>query len=102
MGYECTIDAGMLFRKMYCCLCGERLQKEKVIQVYRRGEPGFRTRVATIRTIGMQELTEVSYVYRCPHCGRITTYDEQLRIHKLQKKLKRRILSSDDFNTEAK
>lgn len=41
MGYKMEIPVGMLFRKMYCRYCGERLKKHKIVDVYTEGDPNF-------------------------------------------------------------
>ena len=97
-GYETSIPSGMIFRKMYCHRCGIQLKKEKITKVFKKGEQGYSNRILGHATIGMTEIAKSEYIYKCPDCGGTITYDEQLRIHKLQKKLKRKILTDKDFS----
>ena len=91
-GYELEFSMGMLFRKMYCSKCGERLKKRKQSVTIKKGEEGFQSHIAGHATIGMTEITKSELVYICPQCQQITTYDQQLQIRKKQKLLGKRIL----------
>ena len=91
-GYESEMDAGMLFLKMYCSKCGTRLKKQKVVNIFSKGEEEFRNHLLGKTTIGMTKIKKVHYVYKCPTCQDIITYDEQKKIRKIQKKLNRKIL----------
>lgn len=95
-----TIPVGMVFRKMYCYQCGIRLKKEKISNVYKKGETGY-TRHLPGRfggiPLGMSELEKVGYCYQCPSCKFTFTYDEQCIIAKKQKKLKKIILAEEEL-----
>ena len=39
MGYKMEIPVGMLFRKMYCRYCGEKLKRHKIVDVYKNAKP---------------------------------------------------------------
>ncbi|MBQ7761494.1 MAG: hypothetical protein IJ400_05510 [Clostridia bacterium] len=95
MGYKMEIPMGMLFRKMYCRHCGQRLEREKVTNVYFPGDPNFSRTMhfggKTIINIGKQ--TVVTYIYKCPDCGKTATYYEQVHIARRQRKLGKRILT---------
>jgi predicted RNA-binding Zn-ribbon protein involved in translation (DUF1610 family) len=84
-GYEAKIPAGMIFRKMYCCKCGAKLNKRKTSEVRHKGEPGYKDYILGHATIGMDTVEVASYVYQCPNCGNTVTYEEQLAISKAQK-----------------
>lgn len=92
-GHEIKIPAGMLFRKMYCAKCGEKLQRQKQSKIIKKGEEGFHRSLGRYITIGMTEIKETRFVYICPKCSQITTYDEQLKISKRQKQLRKKILN---------
>lgn len=92
-GYEMKIPAGMIFRKMYCCKCGTLLEKQKQSTVYKKGEVGYQNKILGHSTIGMDKKEEVSYVYKCPNCQEIVSYDEQVAISKIQKKMNKKILT---------
>lgn len=91
-GYELEIPTGMLFRKMYCSKCGEKLKLQKQSQTIKKGEEGYQSHILGHTTIGMTEITKAEYVYICPECGQITTYDRQLQIRKRQKLLHTKIV----------
>lgn len=96
-GYEAKIPAGMIFRRMYCCKCGTKLTWHKTREVYQKGEPGYHNHILGHATIGMARIEIASYIYKCPNCGNIITYEEQLKISKTQKQLKRFILPDKNF-----
>ena len=41
MGYQMEMPVGMLFRRMYCRYCGEKLVRHKITNVYSAGDPNF-------------------------------------------------------------
>ena len=97
-----TMPVGMVFKKMYCHQCGTRLKKEKICNLYKKGEPGYTTqlpgRFGGI-PLGMSELEEISYIYQCANCRLAITYDEQCIIAKKQKKLKKRIITEEEIES---
>ena len=95
-GYEGEISIGMLIRKMYCSKCGNRLNRTKVSNLWHKGEEGYQSHILGHQTIGMDKIVKTSYIYKCPNCGNITTYDEQKLISKKQKECKSKILSEDN------
>lgn len=93
-GVEGEMPAGMLFRKMYCAKCGEKLKRLKYSEILKKGDKDYSIYLLNchIMTVGMTSKTKISYVYICPKCHQITTYDEQLQIRKRQKKLHSKII----------
>lgn len=91
-GYELTIPAGMIFKKMYCHKCGTTLNKIKVSKVYKKGDIGYTNQIAGLTAIGMDKIEKAYYIYRCNNCGLEITYEEQCIIAKKQKKEKKKIL----------
>jgi len=91
-GYESSIPAGMLVRKMYCSGCGTQLKRRKVTNIYQKGEPEYTTFLASGRTLGMDRLEKVTYMYECPACKRQSSYEEQKKIARIQKKANKLIL----------
>lgn len=89
------MPAGMPFRKCYCHKCGERLNKNYVTRLIPPGSPDFKkhARIGTKRVapIGDFEVTECNS-YRCPNCGNVIDYYEQITISKIQKKYKNKVL----------
>ena len=47
--------------------------------------------------INVKQQTKVTYIYKCPNCDRISTYDEQLLYSKVQRRLGKKILTEGDF-----
>lgn len=95
-GYEAKIPVGMIFRRMYCHKCETKLSKCKISEVLQKGEYGYRDHILGHPTIGMDEIEIAAYVYKCPNCGNVTTYEEQLRISKVQKQSKSLILPDEN------
>ena len=46
----------------------------------------------------MDRIERVEYEYQCPKCNLIISYEDQCEIAKIQKKLKKRILTDEDMN----
>lgn len=72
-------------------------KKQMITKEYARGEKEFHTILPGTRTIGMDSLKSSTFVYVCPKCNAIITYDEQRKISKIQKRLKKKTLSDIDF-----
>ncbi len=87
------IEVGMLFRRMYCCKCGTKLKRDSRSHIYNKGEVGYDDRPASRGGI-LIDLPQmhVLYVYVCPKCKNVTTYEEQCEIAKKQKQAKTKIL----------
>ena len=79
-GFELEIPAGMLFKRLCCDNCGARLKKQRIVNLYKKGEPEFQNHLLGHPTIGMTRIKKVSFVYICPHCGKITSYEDQLKL----------------------
>ena len=100
-GYESKIHAGMVFKRMYCHKCGNKLKIKKISKVYKRGDPEFSPILGgTMMTIGMDRVQRSHFIYRCANCNTDTTYDEQCVIATRQKRAKRRILEDAPKCTE--
>lgn len=81
-GNEMEIPVGMIFKKMYCHECGNRLKVKKISNVYKKGDDNYTDRLLGNFTIGMSSVKKTHYVYHCPTCGLDITYDEQCNIAK--------------------
>ena len=95
-GYELKIPVGMIFRKMYCCKCGARLVKHKTSRLYKKGDVDYQSHILGHSTLGMSKILSESYIYFCPICENITTYDQQLEVARKQKALKCLVLPDKD------
>ena len=91
-GYSTSIDVGMLFKKMHCGKCGEKLKKQKIVNLLKKGDQGYHNHIALNVALGMDRLQKTTYVYKCPGCGDIITYDEQMQILRAQKQENKRTL----------
>ena len=92
-----SIPVAMLIKKFYCHCCGELLIKNKRTRTIRRGDPDYKehSRIGRTHMIGDIELTE--YDFKCPDCGRITSFDEQCVIENIQKNVGKHILSQAEI-----
>ena len=97
-GYEEEMSLGMLFRKMYCFKCENKLNKHKISKIYHKREKGYQNHILGHSTIGMDKIELATYVYKCPNCGHEITYDDQCIIAKIQKKLKKKVLTQDEIS----
>ncbi len=91
----------MLIKKFYCHKCGERLVRNPRTITIRRGDPDYRkhSHIGDTHMIGDVELTE--YDFKCPSCDKITVYDEQCIVEKIQKNIGKRILSQAEISEYA-
>ena len=101
MLYSYELDLRILFKKFYCPKCGERLnarmdktkmtdeQKERYYkELYPHGIP---------MNI---DVGEAKQVMACLGCDYLNTTDGQLAIRKIQKKLKKIILTQEELNSK--
>ncbi len=91
--FHLEIKRGMLFRRMYCCKCGTKLKRRSTSRLVNKGEIGYINNILPgIYFGGPTSQIQVRYVYICPNCKQITTYDQQCIIAKKQKQAKTKIL----------
>ena len=96
-GYKWTIDVGMIFKKMYCRICGSKLKIKKNTKILKKGDEGYSNRMfGKGNALGMSSYYYVTHIYCCPNCGLEITYDEQCIVAKKQKSLKKKILTEED------
>ena len=93
-GTEIYMPFGMVFRRMWCTNCGTKLKRHKISTVYRRGDEGYKSkmRAGGATFYNLETYTKITYDYQCPECGKITTYEEQVKLAKIQKKLGKKVL----------
>ena len=96
IGSSTSIPVAMIFKKYYCHKCGKRLKHQKVTQVFNPGDPGYeaaRHQVMDDFMIGKSSSVSVShYVFACPACQTVITFDEQTDIAVKQKYAKSHVL----------
>ena len=92
-----SIPMGMVTKKFYCHKCGERLGKHPKTRTLSPGDPDYRKHNRINRKthiIGDIEVTE--YDFQCPACKNVIEYDEQCVVRKIQKQLRKNILSDEE------
>ena len=69
MGYEMKVPVGMLFKKMFCCKCGVKLQKKKMSKIHFKGDAEFKS-IKYGHTVILDKRQIIdSVVYFCPNCN---------------------------------
>ena len=91
---EHSIPLGMIFKKMYCHKCGERLVKNKYSRIILKGDPEYK--IYKRGYFGEGKAIQHKYNYRCPMCGNIIEYKKQVMIAKIQKKNKNKIVNIEN------
>ena len=101
-GQVVTIPFGMLLKKYYCIHCGNKLKRKKVEEIFSPGDEGYKeAREEVIKTCSRGnrimipfdgEIKITHYVFECPHCGKMVSYELQKEFAKTQKKTKSKIL----------
>jgi len=92
--------------KNFCPYCGERLKKQKIVNIVRKGDKDFQkiwyesrkwmSGNATLRfPLFVTKVKVITYIYICPNCDEEFTDDEVTDIRILQKKRKTKILWKD-------
>ena len=92
-----SMDMAMATRKFYCHKCGNKLVKNPKTRLIRRGDPDYKkhARMGRMHIIGDIEHTE--YNFKCIECDTELECDEQYVIEKMQKNLKKHIISEAEF-----
>ena len=93
-GVEIYMPYGMIFRRMWCANCGAKLKRHKVSTTYRKDDEGYKSkmRAGGATFYNLETYTKIIYNYQCPECGKVTTYEEQVELAKIQKKLGKKVL----------
>lgn len=99
-GATASIPMAMLFKKYYCCKCGERLKRQKVTETLNPDDPGYEAAWNQIHSdmhiTGKRGTVSVThYVFHCPACDTTVTFEEQEDIAAKQKKAGSHILLTD-------
>lgn len=97
---------GMHFKKMYCCKCGNKLDKKSLPVVSSSITTKIRRNVFTLFPIyddlNSVKLTKVksdSYLYHCKQCNYLMTYEHQNKVRKYQKKHGKLLLTEAEIKS---
>ena len=92
-----VLSIRVLFKRFYCPICGEKLKVIK--EVKKLTEKQKKTYYKELYPFGIPiniDIGKVRQMFSCPKCNYYNTTDNQLLIHKKQKRLKRKIISEND------
>ena len=89
----------MLFKRYYCADCGTKLKTEKTHRIVTKDDPDY-YRYHDVGQFPRVDYDVYDYRFRCPSCGKRTTYDEQRVISKMQKKQGSHLLSPYERNKD--
>ena len=90
-------DLRILFKRFYCPICGEKLNVVKTVN--KLAEDQKRIYYKELYPYGIpinKDVGRVRQMFNCSNCGYSNSTDNQLVIHKKQKKLKKIILDEHD------
>ena len=98
-----SIPIGMVFLKFYCHKCGAKLVKHSQKKTLTKDDPEYDYYYHNISrksdlVIAHKDIDVLEYVFRCPACENIIEYEKQRDIRKIQKKLKKNILSDEELS----
>lgn len=94
-GYSYGIPMGMVFKKYYCCKCGNKLIKEKNYRVVTKDDVDYyhyheRSQLKYVHHVN-------NYHFKCPKCNNRYSFDYQCVIERIQKYKKSKVLSKNDI-----
>lgn len=110
VNYSEKMPLGMHLKIMYCCKCGNKLEKKSLPKVPTNvgvGIPLYRN-LLTIYPKGMDrnrgtlrfiKNSKRFYVYQCKHCNYLINYENQKKIRKYQRINKKIILNESEIDT---
>lgn len=95
-GYSYGISVGMVFKKYYCCNCGNRLKKEKHHRVVGKDDVDY-YHYHDRGTFPKYDHHVYDYHFKCPNCNNRYSFDYQCVIERIQKYKKTKVLSKSDI-----
>lgn len=95
-GYSYGIPMGMVFKKYYCCKCGDKLIKEKHQRVVSKDDVDY-YHYHDRGTFPKYDHYVNSYHFKCPNCNNRYSFSYQCVIERIQKYKKRKVLSKSDI-----
>ena len=100
-GKNYSVPLDMVLQKHYCHKCGGKLEKEKTHRVVTKDDRDY-YRYHDAGTYPKPDYDIYEYRYRCPSCQARISHDEQAVIDRIQKKLRRTVLTSSDVKANYK
>lgn len=103
-GKSWSIPFGMVFKKYYCSICGEKLVKEKTHRVVTKDDLDY-YQYHEKNMYPRSPVDVYSYRFRCNNCRKAITYNEQCILEIIQKKYNTKVLLDveiDNYYEEAK
>ena len=95
-GKNYSVPFGMIFKKYYCPCCGTRLEKERTHRVVSKDDRDYYV-YHEAGNYPRRDHDVYDYKFVCPECRKRTSYYKQCIIGRIQKKLKRAIISDDEI-----
>ena len=93
------IDLRVLFKTFYCSVCGNKLKKIKIKKTLNEEQRKeyYRELFPLGKPIELQ-VEKVKLAFMCVKCQKLETTDKQLKVAKIQKKLKKKVLTQDEIS----
>ena len=95
-GKNNSIPIGMVFRKYYCHCCGTRLEKERTHRVVSKDDKDYYV-YHEAGNYPRRDHDVYDHRFVCPQCRIRMSYRKQCIIERIQKKLKRTIISDEEI-----
>ena len=95
-GKSITIPLGMIIKKHYCCNCGSKLCRNKTHRVVTKDDKDYYS-YAEYGNFPRYDYDVYSYEFTCNVCKRNISYNEQRVLERIQKKFRKKILTSDEI-----
>ena len=94
--YSYGIPMGMVFKKYYCCKCGNKLIKEKNYRVVTKDDVDY-YHYHKRGNFPKYDHHVYDYHFKCPNCNNRYSFDYQCVIERIQKYKKSKVLSKNDI-----
>lgn len=94
-GKEYNFPVGMIVKKFYCHKCGERLLKSPYTRFIHSSNPEYDNYLGGTHITGPIEKTQ--YNFKCSECYHSISYNKQLVISEIQRKLNKKRLTEEEI-----
>lgn len=95
-GKSWSIPIGMVFKKYYCCKCGNKLKKEQTHRVVTKEDKDY-YQYQKYNTFPRYDQDVYDFRFMCPSCEKRISFTEQCIIERIQHKCQNKILSSTEI-----